>query len=107
VEHAYKAQGSEYTGPDFWYAKIPYGKWLCKLGQHKLHSGPPFMTYEVTGIPNHTGLLFHPGNTATQSEGCILLGCGRNGDYLTDSRKAFNEFIEAQSGCEEFWLEVR
>lgn len=30
--------------------------------------------YEVTNVPSRSKILFHPGNTSTDTEGCILIG---------------------------------
>lgn len=100
--------------PPIWVAKLPYGTFTCKRGQHQLHSGP-IETFEVTGVPGHTGILIHPGNTEDASEGCILVGIGRTFDQaggglpvaLTQSRDAFKAFLDLQAGVDEFELLVR
>ena len=33
-----------------------------------------FNTYIVQQVPNRSGILFHPGNTKEDTEGCIILG---------------------------------
>ncbi len=98
LEHAY---------PDGrgWAAKLPPGTYTCVRGQHQLHSGP-IETFEVTGVPGHTGILFHIGNTQADSEGCILLGLRRGGDSIYESRKAFAQFMELQKDCDSFTLVV-
>ncbi len=90
--------------------KIPNGKWLCQRGTHELAVGPPFNTFEVTGIEGHTGLLFHRGNVDEDSEGCILVGnaLGQLGDEeaVMGSALAFLNFLSRQEGVNEFWLTV-
>lgn len=85
--------------------KIPEGIYRCVRGQHQLKSGP-IETFEVTNVPNHTGILFHPGNTENDSEGCILLGMGKSGDALTLSRLAFEAFMGFQDRVDTFMLKV-
>ena len=69
----------------------------------------PVGTYEVTmdfcsrfgnlmphilNVPGFDGIRIHSGNTSADTEGCILLGQGRNGsDEVINSRAAFNAFV--------------
>ncbi len=95
----------EHSYGDEWQPKLPPGSYICRRGRHQLHSGP-IETFEVTGVPGHTGILFHYGNTEDASEGCILLGTRREGDAVLNSRAAFREFMEVMFGLDEFTLEV-
>lgn len=85
--------------------KLPNGQFKCILGEHRLHSGP-IETYEITGVPGHSGILFHPGNSEGDSEGCVLLGTAIAGDTLTQSKAAFESFIKLLAGAESFDLTV-
>lgn len=87
-------------------AKIPPGTYICERGKHCLSNGVFFETFEVTGVANHTGLLFHKGNFNNDSEGCILLGDSTDGELLIDSGDAFKRFMILQNGCDEFKLQV-
>lgn len=73
---------------------IPLGVYACVRGTHQLKDGPPFQTFEITGIPGHSGLLFHSGNTIKDTEGCVLLGTSVMGKTLIESRKAFAFFMD-------------
>lgn len=100
IEHAYPSPDGS------WAAKIPSGTFTCVRGTHELSHGGPFDTFEVMGVPGHTGILFHCGNGADQSEGCILVGTAMQGDFLTESRKAFSKFMGLMDGVQSFELTV-
>jgi hypothetical protein len=99
LEHAYP-EGN------FYYPKVPPGAYICRRGTHVLHDGVPFITFEVTEVPGHTGILFHTGNVNQDSEGCILLGEGMTPTHITESRRAFVKFMLLQSDVNEFTLTV-
>ncbi len=91
--------------------KLQPGVYKCVRGIHKLHDNKPFETFEVTGVPGHTGLLFHVGNWAqTDSDGCILLGdavvMSKKGTMVTNSKVTFADFMALQAGVNEFTLTV-
>lgn len=95
LEHAYASS----QNPGFYSTKLPAGSYLCVKGQHRLvGSEAPFETFEVSGVPGHSGILFHPGNTEKDSSGCILLGSSRTPDSILESRIAFNRFMNLQGG---------
>jgi len=65
----------------------------------------PYGTYPVTitysprfkcdlpllmGVRNFTGIRIHPGNSASETEGCILVGTRHTGAGVANSRLAFN-----------------
>lgn len=45
---------------------------------------------EVIGVKGFAGIRIHPGNTAADSEGCILPGSTKAPDFVGNSRSAFN-----------------
>ena len=94
LEHAYNL-----------FPKVPNGVYQCLRGQHSLKNGP-IETFELQNVPGHTGILLHPGNYESDSEGCILLGLGIGKNVLTSSRQAFNEFMKLQGGADSFVLTV-
>lgn len=49
---------------------IPPGRYMCRRVE-----SPRFgRTFEVTGVPGRSHILFHKGNTGEDTHGCILLG---------------------------------
>jgi hypothetical protein len=52
-------------------------------------------------VPGFTGIRIHPGNTAENTEGCILVGKTRGTDWIGQSRAAFNPlFAKITRGLE-------
>jgi hypothetical protein len=47
----------------------------------------------VAGVPNFEGIRIHPGNTAADTEGCILVGDDRHGSSVGNSRNAFGRLF--------------
>lgn len=51
-------------------SSIPTQQYVCEI-----HDSPKFgITYLVKDVPGRVGILFHSGNSADDTEGCILLG---------------------------------
>jgi hypothetical protein len=88
--------------------KTPPGRYLCVIGDHMLHSGH-IRTFEITNVPGHTGILFHPGNSEVDSDGCELVGHERgleDGEpWLYSSFAAWRDFM-ARQGEADFYLTV-
>ena len=64
----------------------------------------------LENVPGFQGIRIHPGNTADDTEGCILVGVGKTPAGVTDSRRAFDALfvkIREALGCgEKVTLEV-
>jgi Family of unknown function (DUF5675) len=60
----------------------------------------------VCDVPGFTGVRIHPGNTAADTEGCLLPGRVRHGDAVAESRAAFVELFALLQGAEEISLEI-
>jgi hypothetical protein len=46
----------------------------------------------VVDVPGRMGIRFHPGNTADDTDGCILLGNSKTENAVGQSRKALGAF---------------
>ena len=85
---------------------IPMGVYACKRVQ-----SPKFgNTFEVANVPGRSHILFHGGNTAADSLGCILVGHGFDPvggvDGIVQSKKEFAEFLAMQQGVDAFTLYI-
>lgn len=47
----------------------------------------------VVNVPGFAGVRIHPGNTAADTEGCVLVGCDRLAKSLGRSRVAFDALM--------------
>lgn len=107
LEHAYKDAAGTYS------PKTPPGTYLCVRGIHKLaNMSHTFVTFEITGVPGHTNILFHVGNFNDDSEGCCLLGTAvttdKNGkQMLTASAHTFDNFMDLLKNYSKFTLTVK
>jgi hypothetical protein len=62
-------------------------------------------------VPGFEGIRIHAGNTAADTEGCILLGQEKGDDLILKSRVAFDSFFLKLSGAlankEEVIIEIK
>ena len=65
----------------------------------------------LLGVPNFEGIRIHAGNTAKDTEGCILVGKNREVGKVLDSRKWLYELkqkiVEAKDRGEAVWLTIK
>lgn len=78
--------------------KVP-GKTAIPAGRYKvtLEPSPKFhgaIKPRLHDVPNFQGILIHAGNTADDSEGCILVGRRRRPNFVGESRRALEELQE-------------
>ncbi len=64
----------------------------------------------LENVPGFDGIRIHPGNTAEDTEGCILVGTVKAADSVLHSREAFNSLFakikESLGAGEKVTLEV-
>lgn len=63
----------------------------------------------LLNVPNFSGIRIHPGNTAEDTEGCILVGTTERKDFIGNSRAAFRALftkLEAALKKEKVFIEV-
>lgn len=98
-------------------SRIPAGTYVCRRTVYHRHG---FETFEITGVIGRDRILFHPGNTEEDTDGCVLLGMRagllevvdeetgerRRKMAVVESQRAFALFMEALAGIDVFELEV-
>lgn len=81
------------------YAAVSWYKNLCKGKMPRL-----------IGVPCYEGVLIHPGNTALDTLGCILVGKNTKVGQLTESKATFEKLYgklrAAADKGEQIWLTV-
>lgn len=87
---------------------IPAGKYKIKLTE-SLRFGK--LMPRLENVPGFTGVLIHSGNTAEDTEGCILVGKNRVKGKVLDSRETFARLFRllfvAERGGEALQIEIR
>lgn len=77
---------------------IPAGKYQVVITESQRFKRPLPLLLDVPGFE---GVRIHPGNTADDTDGCILVGMKRGENAVYDSRKAFDlVFPEIQKRLE-------
>jgi hypothetical protein len=61
---------------------------------------------QVMNVPEFAGIRIHPGNTAADTSGCILVGGHRQGNKITDSRTAYQALMTRLEGAQQITLVV-
>ena len=84
-------------------SSIPAQQYLCQ----RVNSPRFGETFMVMDVPNRDGILFHPGNAESDTEGCILLGMTMLALRIGGSREAFNRFMGEMVDHDRFHLTIR
>ena len=69
---------------------IPAGKYKIKLTESLRFKK---LMPRLENVPGFTGVLIHSGNTAEDTEGCILVGRNRVKGKVLDSRETFQKLF--------------
>lgn len=48
----------------------------------------------LVDVPGFEGVRIHPGNSAADTEGCILVGLAKTLDWISGSRRAFESLFQ-------------
>lgn len=86
---------------------IPAGRYKVEITYSNRFERP---MPQIMDVPGFTGVRIHPGNTAADTEGCILVGVTRGTNSLGQSRMAFEPlFYSLRAACVvgPVWLEIR
>ena len=61
----------------------------------------------LLNVPGFDGIRIHTGNTHADTEGCILVGCSENGEFLAESRKAYDRLFSKMQNAPFIDIEIR
>ena len=89
------------------------GQTAIPVGTYKvqINMSPRFnkLMPQIMNVPQFEGIRIHPGNTAKDTEGCLLVGYVRSGNKILTSRDAyetlFNKLSKATRNKEEITVE--
>ncbi len=87
---------------------IPDGRYQVTIDQ-----SPKFgrLMPHVLNVPGYTGVRIHWGNTAKDTDGCVLVGWERGDNFIGTSRAAFDQLYEqlhdAIEAGEQAWLTIK
>ena len=73
---------------------IPEGQYKVRLRLARESATRNYLHLLVQDVPNRSYILFHRGNTAKDTSGCILVGNGRQQDIVENSRLAMDLVIK-------------
>jgi len=88
------------------YSCIPDGEYECG----RVDSPKFGKTFEILSVPDRSHILFHKGNLAVDTRGCVLVA--ENFDILSgapgigNSRHGFGEFMKTLEGDDKFDLRI-
>ena len=74
---------------------IPVGVYDVRVRLPRESATRDYLHLLVKDVPNRTYILFHRGNTAKDTLGCILTGMDRGENVIYKSRVAHNELMTA------------
>ena len=73
---------------------IPEGVYPVRLRLPRESATRDYLHLLVQEVPNRDWILFHRGNTAKDTSGCILVGLGSQRDVVNNSRLAMDLLIK-------------
>ena len=73
---------------------IPAGQYKVRLRTERESATRYYLHLLVKDVPNRSYILFHRGNTAKDTRGCILVGQSREQDRVNNSRLAMDLIVK-------------
>jgi len=73
---------------------IPEGEYKVRLRLPRESATRDYLHLLVQDVPDRSYILFHIGNTAKDTSGCILVGNGRKQDVVENSRLAMDLIVK-------------
>ena len=73
---------------------IPEGEYKVRLRLPRESATRDYVHLLVQEVPNRDWILFHRGNTAKDTSGCILVGLGSQQDFVSNSVLAMDLLIK-------------
>ena len=73
---------------------IPEGEYKVRLRLPRESATRDYLHLLVQEVPNRDWILFHRGNTAKDTSGCILVGLGSQQDFVSNSVLAMDLLIK-------------
>ena len=67
---------------------IPEGQYKVRLRTARESATKEYLHLLVEEVPDRSLILFHAGNSAKDTRGCVLVGIGTEQDYVKNSRLA-------------------
>ena len=84
---------------------IPAGRYQIKLTMSNRFK---IVLPLLENVPNFEGVRIHPGNTAADTDGCILVGQTKTSNSIGSSRVAFDKlFARLQAHKGDIWLTLK
>ena len=69
---------------------IPEGQYKVRLRTARESATKDYLHLLVQDVPDRSLILFHSGNTAKDTRGCVLVGIGTEQDFVKNSRLAMD-----------------
>jgi len=77
----------------------------------RLTDGAYTKAWHIENVPNRTFIEIHIGNDVSNTDGCVLTGSKpgivKNGLWVSESRKAFDRFMQHLDGVDKFILSIK